>query len=120
MPLVGPSSLLLALMGSGLNGQRFAFHGYLPIDKNEFSKAVRELEKESRKLNQTQIFIETPYRTDATMAALVQVLQGDTLLSVSADLTSVNEFIFTCTVAKWKVQPRKLGKVPAVFSLLST
>src|SRR5690349_13105382 len=84
MPLVGPSSLLLALMGSGLNGQRFAFHGYLPIDKHEFSKAVRELEKESRKNNQSQVFIETPYRTDATLAALIQVLRDDTQLSIAA------------------------------------
>ncbi|MGC3948309.1 MAG: SAM-dependent methyltransferase [Chryseolinea sp.] len=120
VPLVGPSSLLLALMASGMNGQRFAFHGYLPIDKQELTNVVRELEKESRKQNQTQMFIETPYRTDATMTALLQVLRSDTLLGVSCDLTSESEFTFTCTVAKWKTQPRKFGKVPAVFSLLAS
>lgn len=119
VPLVGPSSLLLALMASGLNGQRFAFHGYLPIDKGEFSKAVRELEKESRRNNQTQVFIETPYRTDATFAALLQALRDDTLLSVASELTSDAEFILTWSVAKWKARPKKLGKVPAVFTLLA-
>jgi 16S rRNA (cytidine1402-2'-O)-methyltransferase len=120
IPLVGPSSLLLALMASGLNGQRFAFHGYLPIDKGEFSKAVRELEKESRKYNQTQVFIETPYRTDATLTALVQTLRDDTLLSLASDLTSPSEFVLTCSIAKWRARPKKLGKVPAVFSLLAS
>jgi len=118
-PLVGPSSLLLALMASGLNGQRFTFHGYLPIEKGEFSKAVRELEKESRRNNQTQVFIETPYRSDATLAALLQALRDDTLLSIASDITSEKEFILTCPVAKWKVQPKKLGKVPTVYSLLA-
>ncbi|HTF16946.1 MAG TPA: SAM-dependent methyltransferase [Chryseolinea sp.] len=120
IPLVGPSSLLLALMASGLNGQRFAFHGYLPIDKGEFSKAVRELEKESRKNNQTQVFIETPYRTDATLTGILQALHNDTLLSIASDLTSEAEFILTCPVSKWKTQTRKLGKVPAVFMLLAS
>ena len=107
------------MMASGLNGQRFAFHGYLPIDKNDFARVVRELEKDSRKHNQSQIFIETPYRTDATLTALVQALRDDTLLSVAADLTSENEFILTSTVASWKGRQKKLGKVPAVFTLLA-
>ena len=120
VPLVGPSSLLLALMASGMNGQRFTFHGYLPIDKQEFTRVVRELEKESRKYRQTQIFIETPYRTDATLSGLLQALRDDTLLGISSDLTSENEFILTCTVARWKGQLKKLGKVPAVFTLLAS
>ena len=119
IPLVGPSSLLLALMASGMNGQRFAFHGYLPIDKHEFTNAVRELERESRKQHQTQLFIETPYRTDATLSALLQVLRNDTLVGVSCDLTSATEFALTATVAKWKSHPHKLGKVPVVFTLLA-
>jgi len=119
IPLVGPSSLLLAMMASGLNGQRFAFHGYLPIDKSDFARVVRELEKDSRKHNQSQIFIETPYRTDATLTSLVQTLRDDTLLSVAVDLTSDNEFILTSTVASWKGRQKKLGKVPAVFTLLA-
>lgn len=120
IPLVGPSSLLLALMASGMNGQRFTFHGYLPIEKDEFSRVVRELEKESRKNNQTQVFIETPYRTDATMTALLHALRDTTLLGVSSGLTSENEFILTCTVASWKGRNKKLGKVPTVFSLLAS
>jgi 16S rRNA (cytidine1402-2'-O)-methyltransferase len=119
IPLVGPSSLLLALMASGLNGQRFAFHGYLPIDKNDFGKVVRELEKESRKNNQSQVFIETPYRTDVTLATLIQVLRDDTQLSIAADLTSEQEFIQTSTVASWKGRQKKLGKIPAVFTFLA-
>lgn len=119
IPLVGPSSLLLALMASGLNGQRFAFHGYLPIDKSAFAVTVRELENESKKKNQTQQFIETPYRSDSTLGALLQVLRDDTLLSVASDLTSENEFIQTCPVKNWKTSVKKFGKVPVVFSLLA-
>lgn len=119
IPLVGPSSILLALMASGLNGQRFAFHGYLPIDKTEFNKVVRDLERESRKNNQTQIVIETPYRSDATLTALVHTLRDDTLLSVAAHLTSPDEFVFTWPVSKWKSGTRKPGKVPVVFSFLA-
>ena len=119
IPLVGPSSILLALMASGLNGQRFSFHGYLPIDKHDFTKTVRELEKESRKHNQTQMFIETPYRTDQTLISLLQVLRDDTLLNVSWNLTSENEFSFTAPIGRWKSDKRKAGKVPAVFSFLA-
>lgn len=119
VPLVGPSSLLLALMASGLNGQRFAFHGYLPIDKSAFASTVRELENESRKKNQTQQFIETPYRSDATLSALLLTLRDDTLLSVAADLTSENEFIHTSAVKQWRSFGKKPGKVPVVFSLLA-
>lgn len=119
VPLVGPSSLLLALMGSGLNGQRFAFHGYLPIDKAEFAKVVRELEKDSRKNAQTQIFIETPYRSDSTLKMLLQILQGNTQLSVASSLTSEQESILTLSVARWKTKSITYGKVPAVFSILA-
>jgi len=119
VPLVGPSSLLLALMASGLNGQRFAFHGYLPIDKGEFSRTIRELEKESRKNVQTQIFIETPYRSDSTLRMLLEALRGETLLSVASNLTSTQESVFTCSVSKWKSKSKTLGKVPVVFSILA-
>jgi len=119
IPLVGPSSLLLALMASGLDGQRFTFHGYLPIDKSEFVKTVRDLEKESKKSAQTQIFIETPYRSNATLRLLLDALRNDTLLSVAANLTSPEESICTWPVSKWKAQPKALGKVPVVFSILA-
>lgn len=118
IPLVGPSSILLALMASGLNGQQFAFHGYMPIERVEFQKRIKELEKESRKNAQTQIFIETPYRSDSTFKSLLQVLRPDTLLSVAANLTAASEMTFTCSVMQWKGRAVTLGKVPVVFSLL--
>ena len=118
-PLVGPSSLLLALMGSGLNGQRFTFHGYLPIDSKEAATAIKTLEKESQSRRQTQLFIETPYRNNAMLKNLLQNLQDDTLLCIAVDLTGKEESIKTLPVSKWKNLRPELPKVPAVFLFLA-
>ncbi len=115
VPLVGPSSITLALMASGLNGQNFAFHGYLPIEGKEASQTIRNLERESRIKKQTQIFIETPFRNNALMSHLLKTLQPDTKLCVASDLTSKDEMIRCQTVAQWKVSVPSFEKVPAVF-----
>ncbi|HTE31163.1 MAG TPA: SAM-dependent methyltransferase [Chryseolinea sp.] len=119
IPLVGPSSIILALMASGLNGQRFAFHGYLPINVKESSNAIRDLERESRQKNQTQLFIETPYRSNTLFQTMVGTLNDTTLLSIAVDLTSAAEDIKTHTIASWKVLKKELPKLPAVFSFLA-
>jgi 16S rRNA (cytidine1402-2'-O)-methyltransferase len=119
IPLVGPSSIILALMASGLNGQRFAFHGYLPINAKESAKAIRDLERESRQKNQTQLFIETPYRSNALFQTMVSTLNDTTLLSIAVDLTSAAEDIKTRTIASWKILKKELPKLPAVFSFLA-
>ena len=117
--LAGPSSLLLALAASGLQGQSFAFVGYLPVDAHERAARIRELEASSRRLGQTQICIETPYRNEALLAALVAALAPSTRLSVSCGLTLAGEWTRSDTVANWKARPAALPKdVPAVFSLL--
>jgi 16S rRNA (cytidine1402-2'-O)-methyltransferase len=120
IPLVGPSSLLLALMASGLNGQRFAFHGYLPIDNKDSQAAIKEFEKESRAKNQTQMFIETPYRNNTLLANLLKTLHPDTLLCIAVDITGANEFIQTKRVKEWKVKSPELPKTPAVFLFLAS
>ena len=121
VPLVGPSSILLALMASGLNGQRFAFHGYLPIAEPERSKAIAALESESAKRNQTQLFIETPYRNDKLFSALIALCRPQTLLCVATDISLPTEQILTNSIAKWKSQPFPcLSKRPSMFLLLST
>ena len=117
VPLVGPSSILLALMASGMNGQAFAFHGYLPIQKAERCKRIAELEKESATRNQTQIFIETPYRNNPLIHDLLKSCQPSTLLCIAADLTSENEFIRTRSISDWKNQVPDLDKRPAIFLL---
>ena len=120
VPLIGPSSLLLALMASGLNGQRFAFQGYLPAKDADRNKTLRELEAESRKRRQTQLFIETPYRNRAMFDAILQACQGTTRLCVATDLTLPGEFIRTLTVAQWKKQtPPEIERRPTVFLLLA-
>lgn len=119
VPLVGPSSLLLALMASGLNGQRFAFHGYLPIDSKEASVMIKTLEKESRSKNQTQLFIETPYRTNQLTQVLLRNLHDETLLTIAVDITGKDESIRTYPVRKWKSQTPDFGKSPAVFLFLA-
>ena len=119
IPLVGPSSILMALMASGLNGQRFAFHGYLPIQVKDASKAIREYEKESRTKNQTQMFIETPYRNNAILGNLVSNLAPDTQLCVAVDITGPGELILTKPVRKWRQQLPELAKNPAVFLFLA-
>lgn len=119
VPLVGPSSLLLALMASGMNGQSFAFSGYLPIDQKEAAQKIKAFEKDSRSRNQTQLFIETPYRSDRTFEMLVKNLHPDSLLCVAKDITGKNEFIKTMRVSQWKNQKIIIGKEPTVFLFLS-
>ena len=119
IPMVGPSAILLSLMASGLNGQQFAFHGYLPIQPNEASKAIRELEKESAAKNQTQIFIETPYRNNNLFNHLTRYLKPGTELCVAFDITGQHEFILTRPVREWRSQPVELPKNPAVFLFLA-
>lgn len=119
VPLVGPSSLMLALMGSGLNGQSFAFCGYLPAKPDERRKSVREIERRSSQLSQTEIFIETPYRNDSMMSDLLAVLQPCTRLCIAADITLPDETIVTRTVREWKRSPMAIGKRPCVFLLLA-
>jgi 16S rRNA (cytidine1402-2'-O)-methyltransferase len=119
VPLVGPSSIILALMASGLNGQRFAFHGYLPVESKELGQSIREYERESKQKKQTQIFIETPYRNNSIMAALLQSLHDSTRLTVALDLTGKNESIQTRTIKKWKSVKIDFPKLPAVFLFLS-
>jgi 16S rRNA (cytidine1402-2'-O)-methyltransferase len=119
IPLVGPSSILLALMASGLNGQHFAFHGYLPIEAKEAEHAIRALEKESRLKHQTQVFIETPYRSNALFQLLLRTLGSDTLLCVAENLTGSNENIKTAAVKKWRNTNKMLPKEPAVFLFLA-
>ena len=119
IPLSGPSSILLALMASGLNGQRFAFHGYLPVDKQEAAAAIRQLELESGKKSQTQIFIETPYRNNSLFENLIRTLSGTTLLCVAMDLTGSEEKISTKTVSAWLKGSHPWPKLPAVFLFLA-
>jgi len=116
-PLVGPNSILLALMASGMNGQQFRFAGYLPIKNPERNNAIKELESESAKKNCTQIFIETPYRNNQLMEALLSVCQPSTKICIAVDLTSEKEFIKTKTVADWKKNKPDIHKRPAIFLL---
>jgi len=117
VPLVGPSSILLAMMASGLNGQNFAFNGYLPIDATERKKAIKSLEKKSRDQGQTQIFIETPYRNDKLFAELANTLSPNTLLCIACDITLSSEFIATKRISDWKKTSLDLNKRPAIFIL---
>ncbi|MBS1558727.1 MAG: SAM-dependent methyltransferase [Bacteroidetes bacterium] len=115
VPLVGPSSVLLALMASGLNGQQFAFHGYLPIDAHEQARKIKELEKESIQKKQTQLFIETPYRNNQLVKNLLQNLRPQTRLCIAFNLTGQTEFIRTKSISAWKENTPVLGKEPAIF-----
>jgi 16S rRNA (cytidine1402-2'-O)-methyltransferase len=114
-PLVGPSSILLALIGSGMNGQNFAFNGYLPIDKEERKKTIKALEKKSSELQQTQIFMETPYRNDAIISDLIKILHPSTRLCIACDLTLNSETIRTHTIEEWKKSSISIQKRPAIF-----
>jgi 16S rRNA (cytidine1402-2'-O)-methyltransferase len=119
-PLVGPSSLLLALMASGLDGQRFAFHGYLPAREPERSRRIAELEKESRRLAQTQIFIEAPYRNEALCRALLATLHTDTRLCLATELTLPTESVTMHAVGAWRrLAPPVIDRRPTVFLFLS-
>jgi 16S rRNA (cytidine1402-2'-O)-methyltransferase len=120
IPLVGPSSILLALMASGLNGQCFAFHGYLPIAEADRNKTIVTLETESAHRRQTQLFIETPYRNDKLFAALLAQCHPHTQLCVATDVSLATEQIHTRTIAQWKTQPApQLNKRPSLFLLLA-
>lgn len=119
-PLVGPSSLLLAVMASGLNGQSFAFNGYLPTDAGQRATRIKELETRSRKEKQTQLFIETPYRNAAMLEALVAACAPSTLVCVATDLSLASETIRTMTAAQWKsAKAPDFHKKPTVFLLLA-
>jgi 16S rRNA (cytidine1402-2'-O)-methyltransferase len=115
IPLVGPSSILLALMGSGMNGQSFAFNGYLPIDKSEKKSALKNLEKLSFDKNQSQIFIETPYRNNKLLEDILQALQPNTHLCIATDITLPTEFIKTMRASEWKKIKVDLHNRPTIF-----
>src|SRR6267154_4600768 len=119
VPLSGPSSIVLALSASGLEGQRFAFHGYLPVAAAELASVLKELERQSRRLGQTQIFIETPYRNDRTLATMLRALAPATLVCVAADLTLKTEAVKTRPVAAWPKEAPQLQGRPTVFLLLA-
>lgn len=116
-PLVGPSSILLALMGSGLVGQRFAFHGYLPAKPDERAKALRELEHRAQKEDAAQAFIETPYRNRAMLETLLATCRDDTLLTLACDLTLDTEYVVSKPVAGWRSESPVLDKRPCVFMI---
>jgi 16S rRNA (cytidine1402-2'-O)-methyltransferase len=118
-PLVGPSSILLALMASGMNGQQFQFIGYLPIDNHERIKVIKELETESQKKRTTQIFIETPYRNNQLTEALLKNCKSSSRLCIACDLTGTTEWIKTKTIADWKKESVDIHKRPAIFLLLA-
>jgi 16S rRNA (cytidine1402-2'-O)-methyltransferase len=116
-PLVGPSALLLAVMASGLNGQRFAFHGYLPVEREARARKLVELERESQKNDVAQLFIEAPYRNDAMLETILSACAPDTLLCVAVDLTLATESVRTRPIAQWKKDRPQLNRRPAVFLL---
>lgn len=118
-PLVGPSSILLALMASGMNGQQFQFVGYLPIDSAERTKAIKSLESESRQKNCTQIFIETPYRNNQLLETVLKTCQPQTKICIAVDLTADTEMIKTKTVKEWKTAIPQIHKRPAIFLMYS-
>lgn len=114
-PLVGPSSILLALMASGMNGQQFEFAGYLPIETQERNKAITALENNSMKKNSTQIFIETPYRNNQLIETLLKICRPSTRLCIAAELTGPNEFVKTKTISDWKKEKTDFHKKPVIF-----
>lgn len=120
VPLVGPSSILLALMGSGMNGQSFAFNGYLPIEKSEKKTALKNLEKLSSDKNQSQLFIETPYRNNKLLEDILQALQPNTHLCIACDITLPTEYIKTFRVADWKKIKVDLHNRPCIFIIHKT
>ena len=117
VPLVGPSSILLALMASGFNGQSFTFHGYLPIDKGQRSKRIKDLENHARQFQQTQIFIETPFRNNQLLEEILKVCKPETRLCMGCNLTADDELVSTRTIATWKKQVPDLHKKPTIFLL---
>lgn len=119
IPMVGPSSILLALMASGFNGQKFTFHGYLPIDKVDRAKKIKDLENQSLRERVTQIFIETPFRNNQMLAELLRVAKPSTKVCVAANLTASNEIVLTKTVGEWKKTTIDLHKIPAIFLIFA-
>ena len=117
IPLVGPSSILLALMASGFNGQSFSFHGYLPIDNEQRIKALKMLEQRMYSENQTQLFIETPYRNNKMLDDILKTCKPATKLCIAADITLDSEYIKTLSVSDWKKQKPDLSKRPCIFAL---
>lgn len=115
VPLVGPSSILMSLMGSGFNGQSFTFLGYLPVDARRRADRLRDMEREIRRDRRTQIFIETPYRNRKLFEEILQVLNPNTLLSIACDITTENEYIKTMSIREWKTQKPDIHKRPAIF-----
>ena len=115
VPFVGPSSILLALMASGMNGQNFAFTGYLPIDKNARIRALRHLEALTKKTGQTQIFMETPYRNHQLFDAIIKVCSNNTKLCIASDITLPSENIKTKTIVEWKQETININKKPTIF-----
>ena len=120
VPLVGASSILLALMASGFSGQNFAFHGYLPVDANERKSQIKNLETESKKLQRSQIFMETPYRNNPLLKDILKVLNPNTKICVASNITSENQFIKTKTVAQWRKELPNLHKIPTIFVLYAS
>jgi 16S rRNA (cytidine1402-2'-O)-methyltransferase len=118
-PLVGPSSFTLALMAAGFNGQAFAFHGYLPIDKAERKKTILKLEAEAVQKKSTQMFMETPYRNQSLLQTIVNACKPDTQLCIAANLTSPDAFVRTQSIRDWKAAMPDIHKIPAVFLLLA-
>jgi 16S rRNA (cytidine1402-2'-O)-methyltransferase len=117
VPLTGPSSVILSLMASGLNGQAFCFHGYLPVRPADRICRIREIEQEVMRKGETQIFIETPYRNDALLSDILETCAPSTLLCIAADITMDSEFIRTMCISDWKGQKPLLHKRPAIFLL---
>jgi len=117
IPLVGPSSILMALMASGLNGQSFSFVGYLPIEKKERMKRIKELEQRAKNEKETQIFIETPYRNMQLLNDILITCRPETMLAIAADITGERELILTKSIRKWKENLPELNKIPTVFLL---
>lgn len=115
VPLVGPSSIIMSVMGSGFNGQSFAFNGYLPVENADRAKKLRQLENKIYNEDQTQIFIETPYRNNKMIDAILQTCKPTTKLCIAANITCENQYIRTKTVAEWKKKKPELEKVPAIF-----
>ncbi|HEX4959008.1 MAG TPA: SAM-dependent methyltransferase, partial [Lacibacter sp.] len=117
-PLVGPSSILLALMASGMNGQQFSFAGYLPVDDLQRRRKLQQLEELSQKLKSTQVFIETPYRNNQLLETILKTCKPSTKLCIAADITGANEMIRTQTIAQWKIKKPELHKRPVIFCLM--
>ena len=117
VPLSGPSSIFMALMGSGFNGQSFVFHGYVPIDKKDREKKIKEMEDAAVRLKQTQIFMDTPYRNQKLLEHLINTCHSNTLLSIAKGITGEQEYISTKTIREWKKEKINLHKTPTIFSL---